>query len=150
MARNVWIHFVCFGCIGTTTEVMFTAIGEAIGQWRSGDSLDLALRGHSYLWMFFIYGLAALMFPIFYPLIANRHVLVRLLVYMIAIFTVEYLAGAILQSTTGSCPWHYDSIWAIDGYIRLDYGPFWMAFGYGIEKVFLLLHSHLPVPNKIT
>ena len=127
---------------------MFTAIGGAIGQWRSGDSIDLSLSGHSYVWMFVIYGLAALMFPIFYPLISNRHLLVRLLIYMIAIFAVEYLAGAILQGTTGSCPWHYDSNWAIHGYIRLDYGLFWMAFGYGIEQVFLFLNSLVPTSEQ--
>jgi len=47
--------------------------------------------------------------------------------------------------TTGRCPWHYDSRWAVHGYIRLDYAPFWLIFGFIIETVYLWLLSILPV-----
>lgn len=142
---NRLIHIIAFGCLGTTTEVWFTAFSRLFVQ-RSGDqSVDLSLAGHSYVWMFFIYASAALLFPIFYPRIANLALLLRLLIYTVSIFSIEYLSGWLLDATTGSCPWHYDSVWAVRGYIRLDYGPFWMAFGYIIERVFVTLNSIAPV-----
>lgn len=145
LLKNRLIQFVAFGCLGTTTEIWFTAFRRAIDRWSQADSIDLSLAGHSYVWMFPIYGSAALLFPLFFPLIARRPIILRLLIYMVGIFVVEYVAGAVLDSTTGRCPWHYESRWAISGYIRLDYGPFWMVFGYGIERVFLLLNSVFPM-----
>ncbi len=142
---NRLIHIIAFGCLGTTTEVWFTATGSALQQWRTSGTTDLSLSGHSYVWMFFIYASAALLFPIFYPQIARIALPFRLLIYMVSIFIIEYLTGWLLDATTGSCPWHYDSGWAINGYIRLDYAPFWIVFGYVIERVFVTLNSLAPV-----
>ena len=142
---NRIIHIIAFGCLGTTIEVWFTAIGSAISQWQDSETLDLALSGHSYVWMFFIYASAALLFPIFYGKLASFALPIRLLIYMTSTFAIEYLSGWLLEATTGSCPWHYHSGWAVHGYIRLDYAPFWIVFGYVIERVFTTLNAIAPV-----
>jgi uncharacterized membrane protein len=89
--------------------------------------------------MFFIYGLIAFFFPIVYRKIRVYHVIFRLIVYALLLFSVEFISGFILDKLTGSCPWEYSSTFSICGYIRLDYVFFWMFFGFLVEKLFLYL-----------
>ena len=142
---NRLIHIIVFGCLGTTAEVWFTAIGAAVDQFRDSDPVGLSLRGHSYIWMFFIYASAAVLFPIFYHRVARLALPIRLVVYMTSIFVIEYLSGWLLELTTGSCPWHYQTGWAVHGFIRLDYAPFWLAFGLVLEFVYRKLEQLAPI-----
>ncbi len=135
------IYFVVFGCLGTTTEVFFTAISNNISQFRSTKNIDARLLGESYVWMFFIYGSAGILFHLFFPIIGDYPIIVRLLTYTIGIFAVEFFTGWLIEKITGACPWHYYHKWAVKGYIRLDYAPLWLGFGFVLEQVFLLLES---------
>lgn len=136
MKKSVLL-FLVFGCVGTTTEVFFTAFGKLFSAYASQGAIDLSLVGASYAWMFPIYGLAALLFPVVYRQVKKYHLAGRLVLYAIVIFVVEFVAGFLLEVTTGHCPWEYKSRWAVFGYIRLDYVFFWMGFGFVVERVYL-------------
>ena len=133
--------FAAFGCLGMTTEIFFTALSDLVSALRSNSRLDYRLKGHSYIWMFPIYGLAGILFPLTYDFIADLPLILRLIIYTTSIFTVEFITGWLLELCTGECPWKYDHKWAVKGYIRLDYAPFWMIFGFGIESAYLFLSS---------
>ena len=129
-------RFLIFACLGVTTEIHFTAFSKFLSDEYSTSEL-LRLEGHSYVWMIFIYGSAAFLVPVGYNLVKKFPFVIRLFAYAIGIFTIEYIAGFILDMTTGSCPWEYSNAWNVSGYIRLDYMPFWMVFGFVLEKVHL-------------
>ena len=134
--KNNITRFLIFACLGVTTEIHFTAFSKFFSNEYSTSEL-LRLEGHSYVWMIFIYGSAAFLIPIGYNLVKKFPLIIRLIAYMVGIFFIEYIAGFILDVTTGSCPWEYSNDWNISGYIRLDYFAFWMVFGFVLEQVHL-------------
>ncbi|MGI6685469.1 MAG: putative ABC transporter permease [Bacillota bacterium] len=123
-------RFAIYGVIGWFIEVIWTGFGSALsGDWR--------LVSRTYLWMFFIYGLAAFLEPV-HERIRQYFWVVRGIIWMVVIFFVEYTTGYLLDIIIGSCPWDYtnDSPFATaDGYIRLDYGPAWFVAGLFFERV---------------
>jgi len=140
---NFLFLFVAFGCVGITTEIFFTAIVDAITAMQQGTAIDWRLVGHSYIWMFPIYGIAGIAFPLIYDKLAQWPAVARWAFYGIAILAVEFVTGWLLDVTTGSCPWNYTKGWHIMGYIRLDYYPLWVGFGIMIERIYLLLSNKL-------
>ena len=138
MRRRVFL-FICFGCIGLTAEIFFTAISELVMQVYSSQPIDWSLTGQSYIWMFPIYGSIAFFLPVAQNLLDRYPLFTRLIGYTILIFTVEYFSGWLLDLTTGACPWEYSGQWAVHGYIRLDYAPIWLLFSYAIEQINELL-----------
>ncbi|MCD7837142.1 MAG: putative ABC transporter permease [Lachnospiraceae bacterium] len=114
-------------------EILFTAL-------KSLHRRDLSLKGNSSLWMFPIYGCAALLTPLF-KLLKNVPVIFRGLTYMGMIFSGEYLSGSILRRHS-ICPWDYcRSRFNIKSVIRLDFAPNWFAAGLFFE--WLLTESPL-------
>ena len=105
--------------------------------WTSLDSLrqgEYKLIGKSSFWMFPIYGMAALIRPCS-RLLQKSGILLRGLLYMNGIFTVEYLTGRFLQKRN-LCPWDYSSAKLnYKGVIRLDYAPVWFITGLLFEKI---------------
>ena len=95
---------------------------------------DKHLKCNTYLWMFFIYGLAVFFEPV-HELIRPLIWVYRGLIWAAAIFAVEYAMGYALERATGSCPWDYggSSVLSIKGYIRLDFLPVWFIVGLGFE-----------------
>lgn len=120
-------NFIKCGTVGWCIEIIFTSL----------DSLrrrDMRLKGTTSIWMFPIYGSAALLSPIS-RLLRNKPVWVRGLTYMSLIFSAEYLTGSLLNRQS-LCPWDYGrSRWNINRYIRLDFAPFWFAAGLLFERV---------------
>lgn len=105
---------------------------------------DWRLMGRTSLLMFPIYGMGALLAPIgkgidrFWgePDIrpADRY-LRHGMVYMVLIFTAEYLSGAWLKAR-GICPWDYSaSRTNVGGLIRLDFAPLWFGTGLLFEEI---------------
>lgn len=133
--------FAMFGCIGITTEIFFTNIEQIAHNLYTGagEPVDWRLMGHSYVWMFPIYGLVAFFAPLLYHRIERLHVLLRALIYGVTIIAVEFVTGWLLDITTGSCPWDYQYGLHVMGYIRIDYLPLWMLFGVMVERLYLLL-----------
>lgn len=122
--------FVLYGGLGITTEVFFTAFVDLI----NGDVDNLRLMGVSYIWMFPIYGIISIVFPIGFNLVKKYNRFLRYFIYAVVILIVELIAGFMLEQTTGRCPWEYQVGWHFGGYIRFDYLPLWMAFGAMIEE----------------
>lgn len=120
--------FCAMGCLGMTTEIFFTAF---TGLYNG--TMDIQMKGFSYIWMFPIYGLAGIAFPPILKLIGNWNVLLRMCVYAIGILAVEFATGWFLEVVTGQCPWEYKEGWHLMGYIRFDYFPFWALFGLMVE-----------------
>lgn len=134
-------NFLKCGVAGWCLEVMFTSLDSIFaGDWR--------LMGRTSLLMFPIYGMGAFLAPVgrfvdwwvhdlpnglrrFRPDRMLRHGFL----YMVLIFTMEYVAGFWLRSL-GMCPWDYSGRHSnIDGLIRLDFAPLWFATGLLFEQI---------------
>ena len=112
-------------------EVFWTGLGSLINR-------DYKLRSNTSIWMFFIYGMVIFLEPI-YLLIRPMHILLRGLIYAVCIFAGEYVFGGIMKKID-VCPWDYSHVkYNIQGVIRLDYLPAWMAAGLLFERIFIIL-----------
>lgn len=128
LARN----FCICGLTGWCMEIIFTSAHSLFAR-------DRRLIGQTSIWMFPIYGMAACIRPL-YPLIRKFPALLRAVIYSVGIFSFEYISGSLLKKQN-ACPWDYSGAAAnIDGIIRLDYAPFWMAAG--------LLFEHIVMQEK--
>lgn len=120
-------NFLKCGLTGWCLEILFTSM-DALRR------RDMTLKGHTSLWMFPIYGMAAFLKPLCRR-IKNFPALLRGIFYSCFIFLGEYVSGSILKKYQ-MCPWDYSGSRAnINGVIRLDYAPFWMAAGLIFEKL---------------
>ncbi len=108
-------------------EIIFTSLGSIL-------SNDYTLTGHTSLWMFPIYGMAALILPL-YQKIHYFPIWLRASVYAVLIFVVEFVTGSFLKAY-GLCPWNYETAtWNVAGVIRLDYFFFWCIAGLIFETI---------------
>uniref|UniRef100_UPI0040576201 putative ABC transporter permease n=1 Tax=Acetatifactor sp. TaxID=1872090 RepID=UPI0040576201 len=122
-------NFLRCGLMGWCMEIVFTSLDAFRRK-------DFTLKGNTSIWMFPIYGCAALFAPI-YRLLQKKPFWVRGLTYMSLIFSGEYLSGRLL-SLRAMCPWDYsNSRWNIRSIIRLDYAPLWFGAGLLFEKILL-------------
>lgn len=127
-------NFLICGLTGWCMEILFTSAGAFIKK-------DKRLIGQTSVWMFPIYGMAACIGPV-YKKIKGKPALIRGGIYTLGIFSFEYLSGSILKRHQ-LCPWDYSDAKAnIDGLIRLDYAPFWMAAGLLFEHILVKADSH--------
>lgn len=128
--RKLKRDFIYCGIMGWCMEIIYTA-------FISLRRRDFKLKGTTSIWMFPIYGCAALLSPIM-NLLKQKPIWLRGLTYMALIFSAEYTAGAFL-SKHKLCPWDYHrSRFNIKRFIRLDYAPNW--FGVGLIFEYLLRH----------
>ena len=128
-------NFLICGLTGWCMEILFTSAGCFFRK-------DPRLIGQTSIWMFPIYGMAVCIRPV-YRLIRRLPALVRGAIYSVGIFSFEYLSGSFLKKK-GLCPWDYSGAAAnIDGVIRLDYAPFWMAAGLLFERILTRRDSHV-------
>lgn len=119
--------FMKCGLTGWCMEIIFTALGSLRDR-------DMTLKGVTSLWMFPIYGCAAVVAPLS-RLLKKVPVWIRGITYMSMIFSTEYLSGRLLRRRK-LCPWDYGkSRWNIDRVIRLDYAPYWFGAGLLFEKL---------------
>jgi uncharacterized membrane protein len=126
------IRFVLYGLGGWCGEIVFTALTESLPRrdWR--------LAGHSYLWMFPIYGLIAPLYEPLHDLIRHAPWLGRAAVYALGLTAVEYATGWAIERVSGRCPWDYvaaGSRFAINAYVRWDYFAVWAVVGLALEPV---------------
>ncbi len=132
--QKTLLRFYLWGTLGLSTEIVFTALVDVYHALRDHTPINWGLTGHSYVWMFFIYGVGAVLFPLVHRHLRGFQLLLRIFLVALGIFVVEFITGFILDKLTGHCPWQYTSRWNIMGYIRLDYLPAWMGFAYIIER----------------
>lgn len=120
-------NFVTCGTAGWCMEILFTALNSLRRR-------DLKLTGSTSLWMFPIYGSAALLKPLT-RLLRKQPVWLRGFSYMSLIFSVEYFSGRLLRRFH-LCPWDYERAgWNIGQCIRLDYAPLWFGAGLFFEQL---------------
>lgn len=95
---------------------------------------EMKLFGRSSIWMFPIYGMAALL-PALYHFIKDKCIWVRGTIYALSMFAVEFFTGSFLKKH-GVCPWNYSHCrFNYKGVIRLDFFPLWFLSGLFFEKV---------------
>ncbi len=120
-------NFLICGLTGWCMEIVFTSFGAFCKN-------DYKLIGKTSIWMFPIYGMAAVIGPV-HSKIKNFPVILRGGIYTAGIYTCEYVSGSLLKKHD-LCPWDYSDAKAnVNGLIRLDYAPFWMAAGLIFEKL---------------
>lgn len=126
-----FIHdFTFCGLSGWCLECAYTGFCELLRG-------NLMLTSSTSLWMFFIYGLAAFIVPV-YNGIKEQSILLRATIYGLLIICIEFISGSLLSLING-CPWKYHSAFNYMGLIRLDYFPLWMIAGLLFE--FLTCHQ---------
>jgi len=124
----LWQRFLVYGALGWVVEIAFTGVGSILAR-------DWNLTGQTYLWMFPIYAGAALCMEQIHDRLRHRHWLWRGFAYVGFVFAVEYASGWALASLLGACPWEYPAHSPhINGFIRLDFAPAWMALGLVFER----------------
>jgi len=124
------IRFILYGLGGWCGEILFTALTESLPRrdWR--------LKGTSYLWMFPIYGLLAILYEPAHDLIREIPVFGRALIWSIGFTAVELASGWLIARISGRCPWDYSGKrFAINPYIRWDFFPVWAIIGLALEPV---------------
>lgn len=120
-------RFLLCGMIGWGLEIFWTGLHSFL----SGDG---TLTGKTSLWMFPIYGCAAVILPV-YKKIAAIPICVRGLLYTAGIFFTELTTGLFLKHFH-ICPWDYSRTpFHYKGVIRLDYTPLWFLTGLFFEKI---------------
>ncbi|MBD5487676.1 MAG: hypothetical protein HDR13_02645 [Lachnospiraceae bacterium] len=125
-----FIHnYIHCGLLGWFLEMIFTA-------FHAFRKRDLRLHCTTSVWMFPIYGLAALLAP-FARLMRGHNFIFRGLVYTGMIFSGEFLTGLWLMKRD-LCPWNYEkSRWNLAKVIRLDYAPCWFTAGLLFERLLM-------------
>lgn len=132
--KNYTINrFILCGFTGWTLECLWTGLQSLFRH------TDKTLPCRTSLWMFPIYGIAVAIAPISAHL-KGKPWLLRGSIYASLIFLVEYCTGSILKFFH-VCPWDYtDTKYQLNGVVRLDFTPLWIATGLFFEK--LLNESH--------
>jgi uncharacterized membrane protein len=126
-------RYLIYGLSGWFLEILYTGLGSLFIHG------DIKLRGQTYLWMFLIYGLAIFIEPI-HNKFRMLPVIMRGVIYVFVIFSIEYATGYILKSIIGVCPWNYaGNKYSINGIIELDFAPIWFVAGLFFEKLHNLL-----------
>ena len=130
-----WRNFFICGLAGWCMEIVFTSFGTFLHG-------DPRLLGQTSLWMFPIYGMAALIDPI-YEKIKYWPFLLRGCFYATSIMLGEFLSGSLLRFL-GVCPWDYSGTpYNIAGIVRLDYFPFWVVAGLAFEVLLRFLDERI-------
>ncbi len=120
-------HFLLCGSMGWGLEVLWTGLHSL---WKG----EPTLSGTSSLWMFPIYGMAAVIRPLSRRL-GNVPFFFRGTLYMMGFYLVEFTTGSALRRIH-ACPWDYSGCRChYKGLIRLDYAPLWFFIGLFYEKI---------------
>ncbi len=136
---NFLMMMLFFGTFGITAEIFFTAFYNFFSGQIIANKPPLALVGYTYVWMIFVYMLIPVLFRYLLPYVIKYPTFIRLLIYVVAIYIVEFISGFVLEQITGSCPWEYTTGLHIMGYIQLYYFPAWLFFAFLIERMYLYL-----------
>ncbi len=132
-----------FACFGLTTEICFVAITNLINQSPFCNEPLWSLTGKTYVWMLPIHGLVPILAGPMFRLLEDKPRLLRLTIYVLGIFAVEFITGGLLELIIGKCPWEYTTGWHIMGYIRLDYFPAWFFYAFLLESLYNYLENSL-------
>ena len=137
----IWLQKLAFyGSIGILIEFFFTGVYNLfVRNWK--------LTGHSYLWMFPIYGITAMLLDAVKDAVAWPFYS-KAFIYLFIIYGVEALSGYTIKVLTGklqnalgghggnTIPWEYPkSAWTILGLVNFKYAPFWLVLCLFFEQI---------------
>lgn len=126
------IRFVLYGLLGWCLEIVWTALCDFAAR------RDLRLVGTTYLWMFPIYGLLAVLYEPAHDAVRAWPWPARALLWALGFTAVEWATGRTLAALVGRCPWDYVAAgarFAANPYVRWDYLPLWASVGLALEPV---------------
>ncbi|MEN3003928.1 hypothetical protein [Dehalobacterium formicoaceticum] len=119
--------YLIYGLLGICLEIFWTGFQSLLYS-------DYTMEGRTYVWMFFIYGLAVFLEPL-QDKLKGENFFFRGTIYMLLIFFVELAAGLMLRSLIGECPWNYGAHGLIYSIITPYFIPVWFVLGLMFEKV---------------
>eukprot|EP00112_Aurelia_sp_Birch-Aquarium-sp1_P005303 Seg16.7 transcript_id=Seg16.7/GoldUCD/mRNA.D3Y31 product="Transmembrane protein 229B" protein_id=Seg16.7/GoldUCD/D3Y31 len=130
-------RFFFYGLHGFFDEIVFTSVHDFVLV-----KPEYALRGHSSLWSFPIYGIGSLLVEYTYRRIYPKtNIVLRGLIYVLIAFSWEFTTGLILKQFS-ACPWDYThKDYDFMGLITIDYAPFWCFAGLYEEYLVEFLDS---------
>lgn len=124
-------RFCIYASFGIVIEIFWTGLAALIGG-------DYSMSGHSSVLMLPVYGGVVLLEPLFEMYRKNKNIL-KYMLYGTVIIAAEYYFGY-LYRLIGVCPWDYSGVYCnVDGLIRIDYYPAWIAAGAIYERMYKLL-----------
>ncbi len=136
------IRLPLYIALGLVTEALFTGTVDLVAplflqSWNAKNldrhrpavvRRDPKLMGYTFLWMIPIYATLILLEPASQWLQAIPF-WARGFVYLVMLWVVEYLSGALIKKISGHVPWDYSySRFSVHGYIRWDFAPLWYGF----------------------
>ena len=128
LKKNFTTNFLLCGLSGWCMECFWT------GMTSIRRHTDKELPCRTSIWMFPIYGMAAVIGPVSTKL-KNHCTFVRGFIYGSGILATEFITGTILKRHQ-CCPWDYSKAKLnYKGVIRIDYFPAWMLAGLFFEKL---------------
>lgn len=139
MENLILRRYTIYGLLGICLEIFWTGLDSLLKS-------DYTLEGKTYIWMFFIYGLAVFLEPI-HNKIRHYNIVIRGIIYMVLIFSIEFFTGLLLKLLLGVCPWNYTDRGAIIGIITLHFIPVWFGAGLLFEKIHDLLDVALSIKH---
>ena len=108
---------------------------------------DPRMKGETYLWMVPIYAVVPYIYVFLTGVMTDLHWSVKGLVYMIAFYLLELIAGLHIKALVGVPPWNYEqkkyNLW---GVICLDYGIVWISKESSVKST---TNSSSPSKNSI-
>lgn len=143
----IWLQKLAFyGCVGMVIEVFFTGIANLVQRhWKA--------TGNTYLWMFFVYGIAGILIETISQAI-NMPFYFKAFIYLPMFYGIEALSGILIMTVTGHLeswfggtggnviPWEYGkSKWAPFGLINFKYLPAWLLLAMGFDLISGLLRK---------
>lgn len=129
--------FMLFGVSGVALEVFFTSL------LNLKRKKDVSLMGSSSLWMFFIYGLVYIIVLIVTTYFYHFHIILRGLIYMVLILSLEFSSGSILKKFR-AIPWdYYDRKYHFRGIVCLEFSLLWFLYGIIAEAVYLFFKHRM-------
>ncbi len=132
-----------FSILGPVIELFWTVIYDCVSALITSKKINFKLIGKTYLWMILIYGIGAWLFGLLYPYVSEQSWYARGLIYLLGIYSIEYISAKLLETGIGKIPWDYSdhTNYHFQGAIRLDYAPAWFLFGLAMEQMFIKLIS---------
>lgn len=121
--------FLIFGILGIAAAIIVSAMKRSIA------SRKLELNGEVSLVLFPIFGLLIIIYPLIAIRVSSLPWYGRGVVYMIAFFVIQYVAGFILTKMN-RCPWSYSGKGSLGGLIHFSDAPLWFASGLVIERAY--------------
>ena len=133
---NSLVTIIGFIFIGITMEVIATSIMDFV------KSRDPRLKGETYLWMLPVYAVVPSIYIFVQSTFPDINWVVKGLVYMLAFYLLEFIAGLLIKALVGVSPWNYKTYrFHYKEVICLEYAPVWFIYGIVGEKYFEFLIS---------